>query len=60
VLFLLVAVFFLFHEVEHRINSVWEAKKTRHFGLDLLIYLLVLALGPLFLAGSLFVSSNIF
>jgi membrane protein len=41
VLFLLVAVFFLFREVEHRINSVWEAKKTRHFGLDLLIYLLV-------------------
>ncbi|CAC9575551.1 hypothetical protein BPUTSESOX_1593 [uncultured Gammaproteobacteria bacterium] len=57
VLFLLVAAFFLFREVDHRINSIWEAKKTRHFGLDLLIYLLVLALGPLFLAGSLFVSS---
>ena len=57
VLFLLAAAFFLFREVDHRINSVWETKKTRHFGLGLLIYLLVLVLGPLFLAGSLFVSS---
>ncbi len=56
-LFLVVATIFLFREVDNRINSIWESKKTRHFGFDLLIYLLVLVLGPLFLALSLFVSS---
>ncbi len=57
IVFLLLAAIFLFREVDHRINSVWGSKKTRHFGLDLVAYLLVLVLGPLFLAGSLFVSS---
>lgn len=57
ILFLLVAVIFLFREVDNRINSIWGVKKTRHFGVDLIVYLLVLVLGPLFLAGSLFVSS---
>ena len=57
IVFLLFAAIFLFREVDHRINSIWGMKKTRYFGLGLLIYLLVLVLGPLFLAGSLFVSS---
>lgn len=57
IIFLLFATIFLFREVDHRINAIWKAKKTRHFGLELVIYLLVLVLGPLFLAGSLFVSS---
>lgn len=56
-LFLLLAVVFLFREVDSRINSIWGAKKKRHIGIDLLIYLLVLTLGPLLLASSLFVSS---
>ena len=57
IVFLLIAAIFLFHEVDHRINSIWEGRKKRHFGIDLLTYLLVLVVGPLFLAGSLFVSS---
>ncbi|RUA04327.1 MAG: hypothetical protein DSY43_06525 [Gammaproteobacteria bacterium] len=57
IVFLILAAFFLFRQVDHRINSVWGARKKRHFGLGLLKYLLVLVLGPLFLAGSLFVSS---
>ncbi|CAC9546084.1 hypothetical protein [uncultured Gammaproteobacteria bacterium] len=56
-LFLLLATIFLFREVDNRINSIWSVRKKRHFGIDLLIYILVLILGPLFLAGSLFVSS---
>ncbi len=56
-LFLLIAAIFLFREVDKRINSIWGSKKTRHLGVDLLVYLLVLGVGPLFLAGSLFVSS---
>ncbi|SMN15035.1 Inner membrane protein YihY, formerly thought to be RNase BN [uncultured Candidatus Thioglobus sp.] len=56
-LFLLLATIFLFREVNNRINSIWSVRKKRHFGIDLLIYILVLILGPLFLAGSLFVSS---
>ncbi len=57
ILFLLIAAIFLFREVNNRINSIWGMKKTRHFGIDMLVYLLVLGVGPLFLAGSLFVSS---
>lgn len=57
ILFLLIAAIFLFREVDNRINSIWGVKKTRHFGIDMLVYLLVLGVGPLFLAGSLFVSS---
>jgi membrane protein len=57
ILFLLVAVIFLFREVDNRINGILDVKKTRHFGIDLIAYLFVLALGPLLLAGSLFVSS---
>lgn len=57
ILFLLLAVFFLFQQVDRRINSIWGVKKSRHFGIDLIIYLLVLVLGPLFLATSLLVSS---
>lgn len=56
-LFLLLAVVFLFYEVDSRVNSIWGVKKTRHIGIDLLIYLLVLALAPLLLALSLFISS---
>lgn len=56
-LFLFPAAIFLFYEVDDRINSIWNTKKTRHFGIDLLIYLFVLVAGPLLLAGSLFVSS---
>lgn len=56
-LFLLLAVVFLFRQVDSRINSIWGVKKIRHIGIDLLVYLLVLTLGPLLLASSLFVSS---
>ena len=56
-LFLLLAVIILFREVDHRINHVWAVRKQRHFGVDLVLYLLVLILGPLLLAISLFLSS---
>lgn len=56
-LFLLLAVVFLFRQVDNRIHSIWSLKKNRHFGIDLIIYLLVLVLGPLFLALSLLLSS---
>jgi membrane protein len=57
VLFLLVATIFLFREVDNRVNSIFEIKKERYFGFDVLIYLLVLVFGPLFLASFLFVST---
>ncbi len=57
ILFLLLAVFFLFQQVDRRINSILGVKKSRYFGIDLIIFLLVLVLGPLFLATSLLVSS---
>ncbi|KAA0445343.1 MAG: YihY family inner membrane protein [Candidatus Thioglobus sp.] len=56
-LFLLLVVIFLFREVDGKINSIFGLEKTRHLGIGLLIYLLVLILGPLLLALSLFISS---
>lgn len=56
-LFLLVAALFLFREVDNRILSIWGDKKKRLMGVNSLVYLLVLVLGPLLLASSLFATS---
>ncbi len=56
-LFLLPTTILLFYEIDSRINAICGHQKTRHLGIDLFIYLSVLVLAPMLLAGSLFISS---
>jgi membrane protein len=57
IVFLFLTAFLLFYKIHHHINLFWNNKKKYNLGLNLFIYLSMLILGPLLLAGSLFVSS---
>lgn len=59
VIFLVLGALMLFYSLDAKINQLYGSETRRHFAKGLAIYLVVLLLGPLFLAASLFISSYI-